>query len=297
MHNSVSIRSPDGQTQATFHPDSGAIVSSLIMPRQGQPVEWLFRRDTFWTRIQDPGGSPFLFPVCGRHRHSEKSGAYRWNGKEYVMPLHGFSMYRPWKIESVESGGATLSLAANDETRSVYPFAFSMTLRYSVTDGEFACHHRVTNHGNDPMPYFSGFHPYFSMTESELETCAVHGAFRAIGTYNTGYTDITRWDAVGDTVRAAAMAKNDNVLELASDSPIYLTIKGETVAVLKITGQQGDVPFKYIQFYRSGTDPFVCVEPWMGLPNGLNRPNGAVRLNPGETHTATFSIASVQDDA
>jgi len=293
MPNSVIIRSPDGQTQATFHPDRGAIVSSLIMPRQGQSVEWLFRRDTFWTRIQNPGGSPYLFPVCGRHIRSDKPGAYLWNGKEYVLPLHGFSMHVPWNIESVESDAATLSLAANETTRSVYPFEFSVSLRYSVGNNVFTCHQQVTNHGQEPMPYFSGFHPYFSMTETELETCAVHGPFRAIGTYNAGFTEITSWDSVDEHVLAAAAAKNDHVLELASDDSVSLTIKGKTVAILKMSGQPDDVPFRYIQFYRSGTDPFVCVEPWMGLPNGLNRPDGSVQLHPGETQTATFSISSV----
>ena len=296
MSEPVIIRSPDGSTSATIHPERGADVSSLIMPRDGRAVEWLYRRENFWTTIVDAGGSPFLFPVCGRHRLPGKPGAYIWEGREYAMPLHGFAMYRPWNIESMTEDQISVTLAADDETRSMYPFEFSVTLHYRVTKGVFTCRQQVTNNGTTPMPYASGFHPYFNMNEHELTACSVTGSFDAIGTYNTDFTDIGTWEPAGSSIPVVSAARSNHAIRLGSTDPVFITIAGKPIAMLQVSGSESDTPFGYIQFYRSGSDPFICVEPWMDLPNALNRLSGAVQLNPGETQTATFSIASVQDN-
>ena len=297
MSEPVVIRSPDGSTSATIHPERGADVSSLIMPRDGRAVEWLYRRENFWTTIVDAGGSPFLFPVCGRHRLPGKPGVYIWEGVEYTMPLHGFGMYRPWKIASVTDNQVTVTLVSDDQTRAMYPFDFSVSLEYRVEAGVFTCRHAVTNHGASSMPFASGFHPYFQLTENELVSCWVTGTFEAIGHYNADFTAIAGWDPVGASVPAVEAARANQFIRLRSTDPVHITVGGKTIAVLHVSGSESDTPFSYIQFYRSGSDPFICVEPWMDLPNALNRLSGAVQLNPGETQTATFSIASVQENS
>jgi galactose mutarotase-like enzyme len=293
MSDSVVIRSPDGSTSATIHPERGADVSSLIMPRDGRPVEWLYRRENFWTTIVDAGGSPFLFPVCGRHRLPGKPDTYTWQEREYTMPLHGFGMYRPWMVMLTTDDHVSVTLASDDETRTMYPFEFSVTLHYRVYAGVFTCRQQVTNHGITPMPYVSGFHPYFNMNEAELATCSITGSFDAIGTYNSDFTDIASWEPAGSSIPVVPAARSNHAIRLGSTDAVVLRIAGKPIAKLQVAGSESDTPFGYIQFYRSRSDPFICVEPWMGLPNALNRRDGAIWLSPGATRTATFSIASV----
>lgn len=288
MREVLVIRSPDGRTAATVCPGHGALVASLVMPIRGQSRELLFRRGWFWDSIVDGGGNPFLFPVVGRHRSGDQADTYTRDGVSYPMPMHGFSLRQAWQVDEAGDRHVVVSLRDDDSTRTHFPFSFSVTLHYEVGNGSFTCRQTYRNRGGEPMPLAAGFHPYFALSPDEVEACEVHGEFDAVGTYNETYTDIARWEPAPPTVNAAAMARGSHALRLRDPRAVDLTVRGEPLLSMRLRERGEHLPFRYLQFYRSGHDAFVCVEPWMDLPNALNR--GGVRAIDGE---ATVSFALV----
>ena len=129
-----AIAAADGRFRAEIVPALGGVVSSLQLPGpDGRPRECLYRHAWFWDPHTDAtrGGSPVLFPVCGRLLKDGQPGRYETGGRPYVLPLHGFAMRRPWKVSDDSIPDALeLRLADTAETRAMYPFPFELTLRH-----------------------------------------------------------------------------------------------------------------------------------------------------------------------
>ncbi len=288
MRDTVVIRSPDGRSTATVCPDHGALVSSLVVPWNGAPRDLLFRRSWFWESIVDGGGIPFLFPVVGRHRRDEQFDRYTHDGHDYTMPLHGFSLRQRWKIEEQGAHHVILSLRDNDSTRSFFPFSFFVSLKYEIGNGTFTCHQKFTNEGDRPMPLAAGFHPYFSFSPGEIDACELHGSFARVGTYRSGFTEIDRWEATPNTVNAMDMASGSRVIRLGDTRDLLITMNGKPYLTCTLRDGEADKEFRYVQFYRSGKDGFLCIEPWMDLPNVLNR---TADYHVMDNATASFAIS------
>ncbi len=158
-----TIASSNGLNQATFVPERGGAISSIIMANGSQPRELLYQHDFFWDKTIDdlPGGWPFCFPVCARLERQGRRGAYLYDGNIYEMAIHGFSWSEPWQVEAETDNSVLLVLRDNDRTRAQYPFSFEVKLHYEMNDDGLICRQSYTNFGDNAMPYYAGFHPYF----------------------------------------------------------------------------------------------------------------------------------------
>ena len=67
---------------------------------QGDPSVWY-------------GRAPVLFPIIGQLL----DGKYRYSGREYEMPKHGFARHSVFAIKEQSEDSMTFSLASSDETR------------------------------------------------------------------------------------------------------------------------------------------------------------------------------------
>ena len=50
------------------------------------------------------------------------------------LPMHGFARTSTWSVDALGDGTATLSLTDSDATRAVWPHAFKLTTRISISD-------------------------------------------------------------------------------------------------------------------------------------------------------------------
>jgi len=289
----VTIRSPDGQSSATFHPGKGGIGSSLMLPSQGRPREWLYVRRDFHAREEDTGGWPFLFPACGRHRLGEELGVYDWQGNRYRMPLHGFAMRRPWTVAAVEPNRIVMALEDSESTRDVYPFSFRVELTYEMADRRLNCRLRAINRGKEPMPFCAGFHPYFLVDPAQAATWTITGAIRRVGRYAAGYTEVEAWEEARGPLAVDAAARENRLVEVDPDQPVVFSEAGRDVLRIH-PNQPGDtISYRYLQTWRSGNDPFICLEPWTGYPNALNHPPRAQLVQAGTTAEANLIVEAI----
>lgn len=246
--------------------DAGAELQSIVC----RGAEYLWQGDTaYWSER-----APFLFPICGRLT----DGIFTYRGKRYAMGLHGFARHLPFVCEAASADALTLRLDANDTTRAAYPFDFSLTVTYTLDGSALHIACTVANRGGETMPFSIGAHPGFRVPLGD----------------NTVFTDfaVSFPEACGDPRRFvitergflsreapqpfAPLADGRRTLPLthalfACDG-IFLAQAGHT-AVLSAPGCDRSVTLRfpdmpYLGIWQpANTDaPFVCLEPWAGMP-------------------------------
>jgi len=290
-HNVLIIRSGEGVAAASFAPSYGGRGTSLILPVNGHPRELIYKRHDFWTTTRDAGGLPFLFPVCGRHILNGEMFKYQWDGRIHDMPMHGFSLRKAWTVTQHELNRLVMTLSDDEQTREHYPFRFNVTLDYLISSTSLECRHSYENTGDSPLPFFSGFHPYFTVDTLDTEEWRLEGAFKLAGKYNETFTAVTDWKQAESSLNPVEAAKVQTVLQIDPCQPISLRQGEDTLIRLQPSRAGDNIHLPYLQLYRSNQDPFVCLEPWMSTPNGLNEPNRITHIPAGEKRAATFTIS------
>ena len=101
--------------------DVGAQLAS-ITSQDGTQYLWQGDPD-IW-----PRRAPLLFPVIARL----KDGQYTLDGETYTISSHGFCRDALFTVEQHSETSVSFHLSDSEETRAVYPFAFHLTVTYTL---------------------------------------------------------------------------------------------------------------------------------------------------------------------
>src|SRR5262249_35809517 len=131
--------------------------SAAIAPMGAEPRSWkvdgselLWSADpAFWPQV-----SPILFPVVGWTRNGEM----RIKGKPCPLGLPGFAARHEFELIGHSAAEASFRLVDDEMTRALYPFAFELEVKYSLSETSFAAGFQVRNPGPEPLPYALGLH-------------------------------------------------------------------------------------------------------------------------------------------
>ena len=107
--------------------------------------------------------APVLFPICG----TLLNGKYTFKGREYSLEKHGFAKFMEFEVKESTESSLTLIAKSNEDTLAIYPFEFTLTARYALTDNRLEVTYTVENAGMQIMPYMFGWHPAFTLAGSE----------------------------------------------------------------------------------------------------------------------------------
>ncbi len=284
------IRLSCGACKASIRP-LGAQIISLTAP-DGHEVIWQ-ADPAVWA-----DHSPILFPIIG----NAKDGSVIIDGVSYPISKHGFArkaMFTP--IEVTEST-AVLELTENEDTLEQYPFAFSLQVKYELTENGFGCRFRVENRSDKPMPFCVGGHPAFvvpmeegaDFTDYHLYFPEDTGAKNLLcpgGQLISGSEELTFenhrialshdiFDEKDTLLLPELKSREICLVHHASGHGIRFTRDGmEAMAFWSHTGTHGD---------------YLCMEPWHGLPGMVNESGVfaekryATVLKPGEVYDCGF---------
>ena len=294
-----TIEADDGATRASFVPELGGIGSSIIMPDRGATRELLYQHNFFWDKATDEtrGGWPFLFPICGRLSRDGVGDAYQVDGTTHALPIHGFGMRLPWHVaDAGRPDTLVLEIGDTDETLAAYPFPFHLSLAYTVEPGLLRCGVTLTNTGAKDMPYYAGFHPYFLTPGPGRGKGDVTVSFQATRRhfYNEAFTGLAASESPPPIpMRIDDPGMEDMLIELRENREAVLSYPDGFLLHMEVTGKERADLFPYLQFYSLPDEPFVCVEPWMDYPNGLNRPDTVPVLAAGEIAHAELRLWSI----
>ncbi|MBV9840292.1 MAG: aldose 1-epimerase family protein [Sphingomonadaceae bacterium] len=247
----------------------------------------------FWT-----GRAPVLFPIVG----ALKNDRYRYGGREYALPKHGFARRKRWTPVRTDAACATFRLEDDQETRLAYPFAFRLELEFALDEAGLALIATLANRGDVPMPASFGFHP-------ALRWPLPYGADRAAHIVRFDAAEpapIRRIDAAGllrpdplpTPVEGRDLRLRDDLF--VDDALIFDRLQSRGL-LYGAPGHAGlRVEFTDMPELGIWTKPgagYVCIEPWHGHadPEGFagdifEKP-GIVRVAPGEQRRFAMRIA------
>lgn len=97
-----------------------------------------------------------------------RDGKFAFLEREYSLQfpekhaIHGDVRNRPWQIETIRANAATLHFRSQDFADINFPFPFSVTQTFGISNGALLVRCSVKNEGTASMPAGCGYHPYFN---------------------------------------------------------------------------------------------------------------------------------------
>ncbi len=271
----------------------GAEIKSVKNNADGCEYVWQGNPD-YWT-----GQTPIMFPICGRLI----DGKYTFGGKTYEMVLHGFARHCEFVGEQIGESAVRFTLDANEETKKIYPFDFSFVVDYRLEGNTLATDLTVRNTGKEILPATVGLHPGFNVP---LDTGSFDDWYLEFG--EVCYPDtflvsptcfLTGLKEAFPLVEGKRLNLKHNLFD---NDAIFLSRAARSVTLRSdksersLTFRYPDFP--YVGFWHSrGTDaPFVCIEPWCGMPavdgmiEDFAKKNDMFRLLPGSEKKVCAAI-------
>ena len=271
--------------------DRGAEVRSI---RDGQGRERLWQGDAaYWEER-----APILFPFCGR----QWEGRYVAKGRSYDMGIHGFFRLRETTVERADEQELVLVQTDGEDTRSIYPYAFSVRITYRLEGSCLSVRAEITNRGEETMFYGYGGHPGFRVPFGGGSLSDYHVAFPKGEAVRAACFDASQTYPAGGTRPFSLSEGRRFVLddEIFARESVFLCDTGDE-AVLASDGAEGYVRITYEGFdwlglWKCPGAEYLCMEPWIGMPADSGRVTvleekaDLVRLEAGEKRTHAYAI-------
>ena len=278
------VKITNGKLSAAIN-EFGAELTSLKNIETGK--EYIWQGDpAYWE-----GHAPILFPAVGRVFEDK----YLYNGKEYPMPKHGFASIKSYKVTKSSDSSVELTLIQDEETKAMYPFDYSFSILFSLSDESLKVRFQIENKGEKPMYTSSGFHPAFNL---EMGSTVEFNKEENSVIFYRGETPVT------DTKYSF---RENRILDIDNhtfdeDKTIAVEIPNSTQVLLK--DKTGKVFLKHefgkntvVWIWSISGAPYVCIEPWPGSMERfsireLEKKKGIIKIDPGKSFVSE-SIISV----
>ena len=243
--------------------ETGAELKSLASLSSGR--EYIWHGDPAWWN----GSAPVLFPVIG----GLKGGQYSFEDRSYALPSHGFARTSEFAVTRAGEDSAELTLTSSPKTREGYPFDFSLRVSFQLERSGISVGYDVTNTGTGRMYFSIGSHPAFAVPF-------------AGGTLENYYVlfereeELERWffkDGLVVAGRTEEVLENCRVLSLSRTCfeqgiMIFKRPRSREFAIANSLNPHAvrvltdGVPYVGV-WSKPGGAPFVCIEPWHGIPD------------------------------
>ncbi len=273
----------------------GGELRSIINKKNGKEYLWQGNPE-FWT-----GRSPNLFPIVGR----VKEGKYRLGDKIYsIKSPHGFVRISELELREKTESSVVFGISDSAETLEVYPFKFDFNVKFTLESNKITVCYSVRNTGDRTMYFSVGAHPGFNIpinkeekfedysivfesdcepNEVICENCYITGEKRPFALENKRIIPL-RHD----------LFDNDAIIlsDMKSRKLTVCSKKSEN----SITVDFAD--FKYLGIWHKPMTeaPYICIEPWNGLPSEvksdeeLTEKPAIITLEPNKDYFAKYSI-------
>ena len=250
------LADPESNCWLTVCPERGGIITNFGV--QGKEKLYV-EEDTLYNRDTSVrGGIPILFPISGRLTDQK----YEWNGESYSMPMHGFARDLPWEVVDTEqpenNASITIKLVSNAQTKKYYPFDFSIAFTYTLSKENLVIDQIYHNYSEQSMPIYVGFHPYFNTPITEESFTIDCDATKYLYCKDNSVKDFE-----GTVIREDLF---DSIILLDATEKMIKSKVDSNQVIIKT-----DSIFPYTVLWSQSEKEFICIEPWMAMPDELNR--------------------------
>lgn len=208
------------------------------------------------------GHAPVLFPFCG---HT----AVNIDGKDYKGLAHGLVRCREFSRTFQTGTELVLTFSSDAETKKVYPYDFSFSVRYCVRKTALYVNYTVKNMGDNTMFFGCGGHESFNI-DGKLEQYSVEfekeeSLLRFFHTADGYLTGESKTYPKSRFLRFKDMPVDN------SETLIFKGVKSNWCRLVKNTGEVvAETHFKgfnNLLFWRPDGAAVICMEPWSNLPD------------------------------
>ena len=249
-----------------------------------------------------------LFPNVGANLNE----SVKFEGIAYPLKKHGFARKSEFKLISVDSDKTVYELVDSEETKKVYPYSFKLAITHKITDEGFSTEYKVVNTDTKPIWFCIGGHPGFACPINEGEKFSDYKlVFEKVENEDVIYTTNYGGGYIDSALPVVDKLRNTNEWALAHedhDVDVLLTKKlrsRKVKLVHSVTGKGIELDFAGFNALGVWTPPgkrapFVCIEPWNGLPAHLDETGNfedkpyAIKLPVGEEYTVGYSVKVIR---
>lgn len=268
----------------------GAELCSLIDKKTGTEFIWQ-ANPAVWARH-----APVLFPIVGKLNNDN----YRFEGKEYHLPQHGFARDQQFEVVEVYTDTLRFMLTHTPELNNQYPFAFKLFITFELKENTLLTQYEVYNPGIENTYFSVGAHPGFQLPKSGLDNYIISLAGIEIpprkllsqGLFNH-QTEVLPFNQNQINLDSNSFAKDAWVFELQNHYSLSIKDKHSP---WQVSMEVENMPYLGI-WTKFPCEDFVCLEPWAGLAddvdfNGpLEDKKGIQCLGPGSSLKFSFKTS------
>lgn len=291
----VTLTSPDGNTEAEFVPDANMVCYSL----RHRGTEWLEQRLGLDAYVEQGKtmGIPLLHPWANR---LDRLG-YAVAGKEVSLPqgdarirldgdrpIHGvMPAYLRWELVGApgrSSVKAKLSWTS-PELLELFPFTHELQLEATVGDGQLTMETTLYATGSDSVPVAFGYHPYLQVPGTSRTDWHIQlGAFRRLVLDDRMIPTGERQPVDQRYVDLGDSSWDDAFDGLTTHARFEAATANSSVEVEFLRG------YAFAQVFAPPATNYICFEPMTAPANALNSHDGLHVIAPGEDYRAAFRI-------
>ncbi len=263
------------QSEIEVVPERGGIVT--VWRIKGQEMFYLDTERFTHPDLSVRGGIPILFPICG----NLPDDTYTYQDQSYQLKQHGFARGLPWQVIRQEQDGLaslTVELTSNAETLPSYPFDFQVQFTYKLVGTTLTIQQVYTNRSAHPMPFSSGFHPYFAVTDKTQLQFQIPSA---------QFTDREGQVIPFQGSFDFSQAEIDVIFRELTGSSASVT---DPVRKTKLN-VNFDSHYSALVFWTVAGKDFYCLEPWTGPRNAMNTGDHLLQIDPGASLETVVSMS------
>jgi galactose mutarotase-like enzyme len=267
--------------------------AELCSVKNNNNLEFIWQANkAIWARH-----APVLFPIVGKL----KDNFFVYENIKHELSQHGFARDLDFKLIQDSSNSCTFELTSNPETLEKFPFEFVFQINYLLLENNLITSYKVINPSNKPLFFSVGAHPGFNCPLLPNESFTDYYLEFEKNTY-----ELTELDNGLRTDVKKNLTLTDNKLVLNADvfnkdalvfenSQINKVSLCSSKSAHKVTLESEKWPFFGI-WSKSGSDDFICLEPWHGIAdtsttnNELVNKDGIIELAPNTEFNCSFSI-------
>jgi aldose 1-epimerase len=277
MDSTVTISSPDGETQAEFVPQANMVCCSLR--HRGAELLDHGRGVEPYAQAGKTMGIPLLHPWANRlagssYRVGETTvrlpaAEGRYPTDPNGLPIHGaLPGHLRWAVQAGSPSDRLVGrlLWNSSELLELFPFEHELALEAELAGGGLTLTTTLRATGSDPVPVAFGFHPYLRIPGSPRRDWRV---------------------ALGATQR---LVLDEHMIPTGAQEPLVerdFVLGEQSKTSLTVTFEEG---FAYAQVYAPPGHDYICFEPMTAPTNALVSGVGLVLVAPGDEYRARWRV-------